>query len=82
MMKLQRRKVTWFIGFYDNVGKAFTVLLFNKKENNFYTYSVYIHVLALKIALINLVGKTFTVCRKFAKLLIPCRFYHLRYSYS
>ena len=39
----------------------------------FYTYSVYIHVLALKMALINLVGKTFTVCRKFAKTVNPIK---------
>ena len=43
------------------VGKTFTVLLLTRTKITF------AYILALKIALIKLVGKIFTVCRKSAK---------------
>ena len=54
-------KVSRFIGFYHNVGKTFVdLLLISMKTTVEY-------ILALKMALIKLVGKTFAVCRKSAK---------------
>ena len=63
-LKLRGRKVSWFIEFYHNVlcRKNFRGLLLIKTKIITFAY-----ILALKMALIKLVGKTFSVHRKFMK---------------
>ena len=57
------REISQFIGFYDDVGKSFVILLLTRTKMN----SLRMHILALKMAPTKLVGKTFVVCRKSRK---------------
>ena len=77
-MKVTWERVSWLIGFHHNVGKTLTVLLLTRMRTTFANI-----IMALKMALVKLVGKTFIVCWKSVKTMKLMIFYHITFvSYS